>query len=99
MCDYCENIHRLEEHDCMRCGARFCLDDGTLRYLSSGESDWLCHDCIEEEDAEPDLYPISPIPKTSARKEPPEMYLCKYCGQHHPIGSKEWICPLAPKGV
>jgi hypothetical protein len=26
-----------------------------------------------------------------------EMYHCKYCGQYHPIASKEWLCPLAPK--
>jgi hypothetical protein len=81
MCDYCANPHRNEEHDCARCGARFCLDDGSLRVNETGESDWICISCQEELAA------------------PPEMYLCRYCGQHHPISTKEWLCPLAPKGV
>ena len=48
MCDYCDNPLHLEEHDCARCGARFCLDDGSLRVNETGESDWLCYECQEE---------------------------------------------------
>jgi hypothetical protein len=25
-----------------------------------------------------------------------EMYYCKYCGNFHPVTSKEWFCPLDP---
>ena len=35
-------------------------------------------------------------PTEDEEQEPPEMYLCTYCGQYHPITTKEWFCPLDP---
>lgn len=46
MCDFCDS-RSPEQHECSKCGRMFCLDDGYLHKNETGESDWLCYECVE----------------------------------------------------
>ena len=52
-CDLCPPGEQeiAEVQTCARCGVVFCLDCGALRYNETGESDWVCYECDDDDAA------------------------------------------------
>lgn len=47
MCDFCGKLS-VEEHECVRCGRMFCLDEGYRKQSEIDERLWICYECDDK---------------------------------------------------